>query len=73
MEMEQKYQVCTLSMNGCKGDPKVRIGTIETRTVGGGAVPSAAMAMERLNLAIADLKSNPPPFTSGIIRLQVTS
>ncbi|XVE56990.1 hypothetical protein DITRI_Ditri04bG0055700 [Diplodiscus trichospermus] len=64
-----KYQSCTLSMNGCQGDPKVPIGTIETRTLG--AVPSPALAMERLNLAIGDFKRNPPPFSSGIIRLQV--
>ncbi|XVF09133.1 hypothetical protein REPUB_Repub07fG0065000 [Reevesia pubescens] len=67
--MEQKYQVCTLSMNGCQGDPKLPIGTIETRTLA--AVPSPALAMERLNLAIGELRCNPPPFTSGIIRLQV--
>ncbi|XVF50172.1 hypothetical protein PTKIN_Ptkin04bG0074300 [Pterospermum kingtungense] len=63
-----KYQVYRLSMNGCEGEPKVPIGTIETRTMGGVATP--AMAMDTLNLAIAELKSNPPPFTSGIIRLQ---
>ncbi|XP_022768273.1 isochorismate synthase 2, chloroplastic isoform X2 [Durio zibethinus] len=64
-----KYQVCTLSMNGCQGDSKFPIGTIETRTLG--AVPSPAVAMERLNLAIGELKSNLPPCSSGIIRLQV--
>ena len=70
--MEQKYQVCTLSMNGCQGDhPKVPIGTIETRTLG--AVPSPALAVEKLNLAIGELKCNPPAFSSGIIRLQVSS
>ncbi|XWS60599.1 hypothetical protein CRYUN_Cryun07bG0049500 [Craigia yunnanensis] len=50
-----KYQLCTLSMNGCQGDPKVPLGTIETRTLG--AVPSPALAMERLNLAIGDLNA----------------
>ncbi|XP_021285532.1 isochorismate synthase 2, chloroplastic-like [Herrania umbratica] len=64
-----KFQVCTLSMNGCQGDPKLPVGTIETRTLA--AVPSPALAMERLNLAIRDLKYSPPPFSSGIIRLQV--
>ncbi|KAK6249930.1 hypothetical protein SCA6_003935 [Theobroma cacao] len=64
-----KFQVCTLSMNGCQGDPKLPVGTIETRTLA--AVPSPDLAMDRLNLAIGDLKYSPPPFSSGIIRLQV--
>ncbi|XP_059444802.1 isochorismate synthase 2, chloroplastic-like isoform X3 [Corylus avellana] len=65
----QKYQSCSLSMNGCQGDPRAPIGTIETRAFP--AVPSPALAMERLNSAISQLKSEPPPFTSGIIRLEV--
>uniref|UniRef100_A0A2N9GVI1 Chorismate-utilising enzyme C-terminal domain-containing protein n=1 Tax=Fagus sylvatica TaxID=28930 RepID=A0A2N9GVI1_FAGSY len=56
-------------MNGCRGDPKTPIGTIETRTFP--TVPSPALAMDTLNSAIYQLKSDPPPFTSGIIRLQV--
>ncbi|PPD73676.1 hypothetical protein GOBAR_DD29398 [Gossypium barbadense] len=55
-------------MNGCEGDPKLPIGSIETRTLT--AVPSPSKAMERLNVAIRDLKCNPPPLTSGILRLQ---
>ena len=65
----QKYQSCSLSMNGCRGDPRAPIGTIETRTFP--TVPSPALAMDTLNSAISQLKSDPPPFTSGIIRLQV--
>jgi menaquinone-specific isochorismate synthase len=57
-------------MNGCRGDPKTPIGTIETRTFP--TVPSPALAMDTLNSAIYQLKSDPPPFTSGIIRLQVS-
>ncbi|KAM3703679.1 hypothetical protein ACB098_04G113200 [Castanea mollissima] len=64
-----KYQSCSLSMNGCQGDPRAPIGTIETRTFP--TVPSPALAMDTLNSAISQLKSDPPPFTSGIIRLQV--
>ncbi|GAV73832.1 Chorismate_bind domain-containing protein [Cephalotus follicularis] len=64
-----KYQLCSLSMNGCQGDPRVPLGTNETRTFPAVACP--ALAMDRLNSAISELKSNPPPFTSGIIRLQV--
>lgn len=57
-------------MNGCQGDPRAPIGTIETRTLP--AVSSPALAMERLNSAISDLlKSEPPPYHSGIIRLEV--
>ncbi|XP_062170665.1 isochorismate synthase 2, chloroplastic-like isoform X2 [Alnus glutinosa] len=65
----QKYQLCSLSMNGCEGDPRNPVGNIETRAFP--AVPSPALAMERLNSAISQLKSEPPPFTSGIIRLEV--
>ncbi|KAK4568328.1 hypothetical protein RGQ29_003917 [Quercus rubra] len=64
-----KYQSCSLSMNGCRGDPRAPIGTIETRTFP--TVSSPALAMDTLNSAISQLKSDPPPFTSGIIRLQV--
>ncbi|MFQ6637587.1 hypothetical protein Gotur_012758 [Gossypium turneri] len=69
--MEQKYETrrVVALMNGCEGDPKLPIGSIETRTLT--AVPSPSKAMERLNVAIRDLKCNPPPLTSGILRLQV--
>ncbi|XP_019053463.1 PREDICTED: isochorismate synthase, chloroplastic-like isoform X2 [Nelumbo nucifera] len=56
-------------MNGCEGDPKIPIGTVETRTFP--AVGTPAMAMDRLNWAISELKSDPPGFSSGIIRLEV--
>ncbi|KAB2053380.1 hypothetical protein ES319_A12G184200v1 [Gossypium barbadense] len=56
-------------MNGCEGDPKLPIGSIETRTLT--TVPSPSKAMERLDVAIRELKCNPPPLTSGILRLQV--
>ncbi|PPR81075.1 hypothetical protein GOBAR_AA39641 [Gossypium barbadense] len=55
-------------MNGCEGDPKLPIGSIETRTLT--TVPSPSKAMERLDVAIRELKCNPPPLTSGILRLQ---
>ncbi|KAG8638877.1 isochorismate synthase 2, chloroplastic isoform X2 [Manihot esculenta] len=64
-----RYKSCSLSMNGCKGDPRVPIGTIETRTFP--AVASPALAADSLDSAICNLKANPPVFTSGIIRLQV--
>ncbi|XP_044485571.1 isochorismate synthase 2, chloroplastic isoform X2 [Mangifera indica] len=64
-----RYQSCLLSMNGCQADPPLPVGTIQSRTLA--PVPSPALAMDRLNSAISELKSNPPPLTSGIIRLQV--
>ncbi|MCE3049554.1 hypothetical protein HAX54_045144 [Datura stramonium] len=68
----QRYnnQCCSLSMNGCQVDSRAPIGTVETRTLP--AVSSPALAMERLNYAISDMiKSEPPPYNSGIIRLEV--
>ncbi|GMQ10491.1 hypothetical protein CsSME_00053474 [Camellia sinensis var. sinensis] len=67
----QRHQSCSLSMNGCQADPRPAppIGTIETRTFP--AVLTPALAMDRLNSAISDMKSEPPPFHSGIIRLEV--
>ncbi|KAK4374548.1 hypothetical protein RND71_005225 [Anisodus tanguticus] len=63
-------QCRSLSMNGCQSDPRAPIGTIETRTLP--AVSSPALAMERLNSAISDMiMSEPPPYNSGIIRLEV--
>ncbi|GAB2265387.1 hypothetical protein Dimus_000447 [Dionaea muscipula] len=67
-----KYKSCSLSMNGCQGDPRVPSGTIETRTLQ--PVPTPALAVDRLRSAISELGSlNPPPSSSGsgIIRLQV--
>ncbi|KAL0384961.1 UNVERIFIED_CONTAM: Isochorismate synthase, chloroplastic [Sesamum radiatum] len=65
-----KYQeLSSLSMNGCGGDPRAPLGTIETRTFP--VAPTPASAADRLNSAIFDLKDNPPPSDSGIIRLQV--
>ncbi|XP_055831177.1 isochorismate synthase, chloroplastic isoform X3 [Solanum dulcamara] len=68
---QQRYnQCCSLSMNGCQGDPRAPIGTVETRTLP--AVSSPALAMEHLNSAISDMiMSQPPPYNSGIIRLEV--
>uniref|UniRef100_A0A6M2EA32 Chorismate-utilising enzyme C-terminal domain-containing protein n=1 Tax=Populus davidiana TaxID=266767 RepID=A0A6M2EA32_9ROSI len=59
------------SMNGCQGNPRDRapVGSIETRTFP--AVPSPALATDTLNLAISEMKADPPLFTSGILRLQV--
>ncbi|GFZ12080.1 isochorismate synthase 2 [Actinidia rufa] len=65
----QRHQFCALSMNGCQGDPRAPIGTIETCTFP--AVSTPALAMDRLNSAISEMKSDPPPFESGIIRLEV--
>lgn len=57
-------------MNGCQGDTRAPIGTIETRTLP--AVSSPALAMERLNSTISEMmKSDSPPDNSGIIRLEV--
>ncbi|KAM7471387.1 hypothetical protein LguiA_009570 [Lonicera macranthoides] len=64
-----RYQFCTLSMNGCHGDPTLPVGTIETRNFP--AVLTPALALERLNSAISELESDPSPLNSGIIRLQV--
>ncbi|KAH0660732.1 hypothetical protein KY289_029480 [Solanum tuberosum] len=67
----QRYtQRCSMSMNGCQGDPTVPIGTVETRSLP--AVSSLSLAMELLNSAISDMiKSDHPPYDSGIIRLEV--
>ncbi|CAI9112276.1 OLC1v1012697C1 [Oldenlandia corymbosa var. corymbosa] len=66
----KRYLVtCSLSMNGCHGDPRAPMGTIETRTLP--AVQSPALAMDRLNAAIANMQSDPSAYESGIIRLEV--
>lgn len=69
-------QGCYLSMNGCsrvrEGEHQARnpVGTIETRTLEPVATPS--MAMYSLNMAISELKADPPFGTSsGIVRVQV--
>ncbi|KAF4403220.1 hypothetical protein G4B88_027991 [Cannabis sativa] len=64
----KRYQLYVLSMNGCKGNPYFPLGTIGTRTLP--PVPSHSVALDNLTSAISDLKHNPPPFSSGIIRLQ---
>uniref|UniRef100_A0A1J3CHQ6 isochorismate synthase n=1 Tax=Noccaea caerulescens TaxID=107243 RepID=A0A1J3CHQ6_NOCCA len=65
----QRFLLCSLSMNGCEADHKVPLGTVETRTLT--TVTSPADATKRLMTAVSDLKSQPPPFFSGIVRLQV--
>ena len=65
----QKYESCSMSMNGCDGDFKTPLGTVETRTMT--AVLSPAAATERLISAVSELKSQPPSFSSGVVRLQV--
>ncbi|KAG8379150.1 hypothetical protein BUALT_Bualt07G0058200 [Buddleja alternifolia] len=65
-----KYQeLGSLSMNGCGGDPRAPLGTIETKTFPTALTP--ALAADRLNSAIFDLKSNPSLSDSGIIRIEV--
>ncbi|VVA95276.1 unnamed protein product [Arabis nemorensis] len=58
-----------MSMNGCDADFKTPLGTVETRTMT--AVCYPATATERLISAVSELKSQPPPFSSGVVRLQV--
>ncbi|PIN06784.1 Isochorismate synthase [Handroanthus impetiginosus] len=65
-----KYQeLSSLSINGCGGDPRTPIGTVETRTFPTAATPE--LAADRLNSAIYDLKMNPSSLDSGIIRIEV--
>lgn len=57
-------------MDGCRGEPGVPVGTIETRNLA--AAPTAKLAMESLRAGVWKLKSEAPPaFGSGIVRLQV--
>ncbi|XP_013592784.1 PREDICTED: isochorismate synthase 1, chloroplastic isoform X2 [Brassica oleracea var. oleracea] len=65
----RKFMSCSMSMNGCEGDFKTPLGTIETRTMA--AVLSPTAATERLISAVSELKSQPPPFSSGVVRIQV--
>ncbi|XP_077248648.1 isochorismate synthase 2 isoform X2 [Tasmannia lanceolata] len=64
-----RYRFFALSMNGCGGDPEIPVGICETRTFPG--VSTLGTAMNQLNLAISAMKSDPPGFSSGIIRLEV--
>ncbi|XP_051136676.1 isochorismate synthase, chloroplastic-like [Andrographis paniculata] len=64
-----KYEELSSSMNGCHGDSRAPLGTIETRTFPVAA--TTAVAADRLHAAIFDLKNNPPHVDSGIIRIQV--
>ncbi|KAL6973321.1 isochorismate synthase, partial [Sarracenia purpurea var. burkii] len=57
-----------MSMNGCRSDPTAPIGTVETRTFP--ALSTPAMAVDWLRSAVSEMKSHPPPFDSGIIRLE---
>ncbi|KAL3639615.1 hypothetical protein CASFOL_017522 [Castilleja foliolosa] len=63
-----KYELGSLSMNGCGGDPRAPIGTVETRTLP--VSPTPALATDRLNSAIFNLKSIAPQADSGIIRIE---
>ncbi|KAG2324235.1 hypothetical protein Bca52824_006963 [Brassica carinata] len=65
----KKFMSCSMSMNGCEGDFKTPLGTVETRTMS--TVLSPIAATERLISAVSELKSQPPPFSSGVVRLQV--
>lgn len=59
-------------MNGCskqEASTTTPLGTIQTLSFP--PVSTPALAMDCLNSALHQLKSNPPPFDSGIIRLQV--
>ncbi|CAH8381316.1 unnamed protein product [Eruca vesicaria subsp. sativa] len=56
-------------MNGCEADHKEPLGMVETRTLS--TVTSLAIATEMLITAVSNLKTEPPSFSSGIIRLQV--
>ena len=59
-------------MNGCQGDhPELPLGTVETRSFP--AVSSPPLAVEALSSAVSQLQANPPPYTSGIIRLHVSN
>ncbi|KAK1305864.1 hypothetical protein QJS10_CPA10g00591 [Acorus calamus] len=63
------YRGCSLSMNGCGGDPDAPVGVCQTRTLPG--VLDSESAIGELKSAVLGLKSDPPRFGSGIIRLEV--
>ncbi|KAJ0229472.1 Isochorismate synthase 1 [Hirschfeldia incana] len=67
--LSRKFMSCSMSMNGCEGDFKKSLGTAETRTMT--AVLSPSDATESLISAVSELKSQPPPFSSGVVRLEV--
>lgn len=67
--LSRKFMSCSMSMNGCEGDFKKPLGTAETRTMA--AVLSPSAATESLISAVSEIKSQPPPFSSGVVRLQV--
>ncbi|KAH0874703.1 hypothetical protein HID58_072065, partial [Brassica napus] len=62
----KKFMSCSMSMNGCEGDFNTPLGTVETRTMS--TVLSPTAATERLISAVSELKSQPPPFSSGVVR-----
>ncbi|CAM8920584.1 unnamed protein product [Rhodiola kirilowii] len=62
-----RYHICKSSMNGYQQQQQLQI--IQTRTLKAVSAPSAAV--HSLSSALADLKANPPPLSSGIIRMQV--
>ncbi|KAK6123253.1 hypothetical protein DH2020_043010 [Rehmannia glutinosa] len=63
------HELGSLSMNGCGGDPRAPLGTVETRTLP--IAPTPTVAADRLDSAIFHLKSESPPLDSGIIRIEV--
>ncbi|CAH8347738.1 unnamed protein product [Eruca vesicaria subsp. sativa] len=67
--LSRKFMSCSMSMNGCEGDFKTPLGKIETRTMTSVLSPTAAT--ESLISAVSELKSQPPTFSSGVVRLQV--
>ncbi|KAL0878045.1 hypothetical protein Bca101_027751 [Brassica carinata] len=67
--LSRKFMSCSMSMNGCEGDFKKPLGTAETRTMA--AVLSPSDATESLISAVSELRSQPPLFSSGVVRLEV--
>ncbi|KAK6148522.1 hypothetical protein DH2020_019434 [Rehmannia glutinosa] len=65
----KSHELGSLSMNGCGGDPRAPLGTVETRTLP--IAPTPTVAADRLDSAIFHLKSESPPLDSGIIRIEV--
>ncbi|KAI3846535.1 hypothetical protein MKX03_008217 [Papaver bracteatum] len=63
------YRSITMSMNGCKGDPREPLEMIKTQTFQPVSTPE--MAMNLLKSAITELDFDPPSYNSGIIRLEV--
>ncbi|XP_026421724.1 isochorismate synthase 2, chloroplastic-like [Papaver somniferum] len=63
------YRSITMSMNGCKGDPRKPLEMIKTQTFQPVSTPE--MAMNLLKSAITELDLDPPSYNSGIIRLEV--